>query len=1281
MEQFNIDLSGLEADQLLESTEAADAQLEEDQALEAQQQQNIADENAQAEADANLKGNDRKLPDSDPRSDGVGFNLPDIAAEVGSALTGGARDTVSSGLTFAERAGDMISGEANEPDYDGPDWKPLSGDKNPITKTWWGNFLRGGVHFATMAGGLVLAAKGAAALPFVGGVAAAGMGKFAALGKLGVAGKLGQGAIAGAASDVVSEYSQDENAMGALAKRFPQLDNPLATKDTDSPAMKTFKNVVEGMGIGMVADGMFMMIKKARGGAMAPVEELAEEAAESQKINSRNADVDAQKTEMGIRQMESPEFGAYKNEPIADPWQGSPTSRAADVDDAMKQRTRMEDEWLGNDSGSMDSLTTPAQLSRSADIAEMPVNELNRFYEETLGSEALGRLNETLRQGNLNPDTVLREAYVSMKGFQQMVEGRNGGDIPVEEYFEKLIGSPEAAKLTLDSGIGQKIVLMDLINASNTKQIRDMGIGAREINDVADVLDSDGPVSTMVERLRYGIEQVKTARYLWGQIGRNMQTPEGVERSAEQFFLNKLKESDLEVIRDIKTEANDATKAMLQFLQRSKDSANTEAILEAFSMAGGPNTLDDLYKYFVSKLKGGDWNGMGTSRLIKELQGVMVHSVLSGPKTPVRAIMGTATATTLRPLTQALGGAMFMDGPMLREGLAGLNALRQSLPEAFGLFKSKLNSYWSGEIATTGVRNFEFDPREQEWDAISQMMEMKGDDASMGEQMAFRIASVARGMNNTNLLTYSTKLMKSTDDAFGFIMARVRARQKALRQAMDNQNPGAAIEVTPAMLKEYEERFMAEFLDPEGNVNFDTDAALNFARQEATLTRDLSGFAAGLDQLAAKTPWVKPFIMFTKTGINGLELGLKHTPGFNALIKDERVVFNATAEMADKGELANIGITNAADLMQAKAIQKGRMAMGGAITTMAAMHFMDGNLTGNGPQDRQQRQMWIDAGWKPRSINLGGTWVSYDSFEPFNMMLSHIADIGDHYDLMGPEWTEKSLMKTALVMSQGVTSKSYMAGLQQFVDLFSMQPGQAERMIASLANNQIPLSSMRNELGKLFNPHMKELQSGFEDSIRNRNQLSEALSGEPLPTKYDFLTGKPINDWSFPTRMFNMISPVQFNLDYSPGKKLLFDSGYDLRVSAYATPTGVSLKDTPEVRSLYQQAMGKQNLQAKLDKLAKQPKVIESLAQMEKDRNAGRYGNDPKDYHHNKVIFTLFSDVQKRAWASIQDDPRVQQLVEAQRLGSATSEAIGRGQYGGAARTYEQAQELLNMAK
>ena len=30
-------------------------------------------------------------------------------------------------------------------------------------------------------------------------------------------------------------------------------------------------------------------------------------------------------------------------------------------------------------------------------------------------------------------------------------------------------------------------------------------------------------------------------------------------------------------------------------------------------------------------------------------------------------------------------------------------------------------------------------------------------------------------------------------------------------------------------------------------------------------------------------------------------------------------------------------------------------------------------------------------------------------------------------------------------------------------------------------------------------------------------------------------------------RMFNAVSPVNFNLDYSPGRELIFNSGYDLK--------------------------------------------------------------------------------------------------------------------------------------
>ena len=243
--------------------------------------------------------------------------------------------------------------------------------------------------------------------------------------------------------------------------------------------------------------------------------------------------------------------------------------------------------------------------------------------------------------------------------------------------------------------------------------------------------------------------------------------------------------------------------------------------------------------------------------------------------------------------------------------------------------------------------------------------------------------------------------------------------------------------------------------------------------------------------------------------------------------------------------------------MNAKALQQGRLAIGSAVISMAGMHFLNGGLTGNGPTDRQKRQVWMDAKYIPRSINIGGVWVSYDSFEPFSQILAAIADVGDHMDLMGEEWTEDQFLKISMVVAQAATSKSYLTALQSFVDLFSGKPGQQNRMIASLLNNQVPLAGLRNEVGKLFTPHMKELNSGWQDAIRNRNLISEKVAGGgALPIKYDLLNGQPVRDHDFVTRMFNSISPVQLNLDQSPGRKLLFESGYDLRMSTYYGPDG-----------------------------------------------------------------------------------------------------------------------------
>ena len=102
----------------------------------------------------------------------------------------------------------------------------------------------------------------------------------------------------------------------------------------------------------------------------------------------------------------------------------------------------------------------------------------------------------------------------------------------------------------------------------------------------------------------------------------------------------------------------------------------------------------------------------------------------------------------------------------------------------------------------------------------------------------------------------------------------------------------------------------------------------------------------------------------------------------------------------------------------------------------------------------------------------------------------------------------------------------------------------------------------------------------------------------------------------------------------------MFESKYDLRTSTYSAPDGsLDLSDLPVIRSAYQKAIGDQNIEAKLDKLAKDPKILNSLRE-----------KDPMlSYFHNKKIKNLFDEAKKIAWAKISKDPQIKALIEAEK--------------------------------
>ncbi len=1159
---------------------------------------------------------------ADPRNSDT-WGAKALIKEGQSILSGGLQDTASSIATFPERTVDALSGEMQrqreETGSYKPDFTPFGGYDNPIeTRTWWGKQLRGLVHFGSLAAGTILTAKAAAAT----GIVALPAGLIA-LSK----GNVVRGMAVGAVSDLVSKESDEQNALGALRDRYGWMDTPISTKDTDHPVVMKMKNIVEGMGIGLFFDGFAYTL--GRGGKKAV-----------KQIQDRNKNLKQATVQNGLAQLRrgEVEFRADKNAPISQPHQGAHITEV-EPQKAREQLSRTRNEW-GSEEGSTGSVTTPYERERIAMEGATDEEQVERIMRGLMSSAKFKAELDAVKGSIPKLAARWKEA---IEGHQRITQGRNAIEMSPQEYLKELLEAQPDIVDGIEIWTSKNVVIGDLVVGSLLKQLRDLGTAGREIADLVGLDDVDGPAKQVVDTMLTALYQTKKARFLKSDAFRQLQAG---------------KQPKSQIVDEVVTaEMQDTKDSIMSVLKIAKDDPDDNllnALFEAFSMMKDVNTLEDFDRWARTILKGGSLAPDGPARtgaLIRELEGVMSHSILSGPKTPVRAIMGTSTATFLRPLATALGAVVRYpfegDSATLRTSLAAVNGMIEAIPESFTLFREKLNSYWKGDIRTIKTRFSEYTQADDNWEILRRWAEDSGR-ADAGEVAAFRMANIARQMNNNNLFTYSTKIMAATDDAFGYILGRAKMREKAMRRVLDMQSiDGIKLpEINKDLMKAYEDDFYAQVFDKDGNI---IDEATKFARKEVTLTQDLTGFAKGLNDVFSAAPLAKPFFLFARTGVNGLALTGKYTPGFNFLVKEFNDI--AFANPADLASVNKYGIFTAEELANARALQTGRLAIGSGVVMMAINAWMRGDLNGNGPVDRQKRQVWIDGKWEPRTIKLGDVRIGYDNFEPFNLIMSTIADVGDASELMGEEWTENQLGKISLVVAQAITSKSYLAGIQSFVDLFGARPGQGPRIVASLANNTVPLAGLRNELGRLFTPYMREINSGVIQSIRNRNLLTEQIAGtQQLPKKYDILNGKPLKDWDFLTRAYNAVSPVTLNLEQSKGRQLLFNSGYDLRTSTYYAPDGTKLTDNAVVRSLFQQAIGVQNLELELDKLADDPKILASLEEMYKDIKSGRRGDfDVKDYYHNRIIESLFYRARRKAWAKISSQPNVQRVILEQR--------------------------------
>ena len=961
--------------------------------------------------------------------------------------------------------------------------------------------------------------------------------------------------------------------------------------------------------------------------------------------------------------------GRYKNiDSNANPGEGIVPTR-----DTTTQILNDADEIAGEISSRKGS--TSAALDPT-DLAIAAKHGPNGPIYKKLTNEFVGDPKYKAQLDSIDPAsrTVGDYGEGSLRRLEEIMEGRDAGNLSPEEYWGKeFLDQPlKAGNIDeldeLQRYMAEKLFVADAINSSLLSQLRDKAAAAGDMLGKQDIFTTDGVMSNIAKNLSAGLSNVKQTRLRWSLLGERLKAADGK--------LNKGMIDEVESIvsartSDLHDETVDGVRLMMDLLKKSDAPELVDGLLDVFKVSNDIHNWKDFDAWMRQKITGGEFKGkVKTGVLIRELQGVMVNSILSGPKTPLRAILGTTTNAYLNAFNEYAGAVLrspFNKDLVARKASAAkLKGMIEILPEAWQVFKENWNSKFTADFATIRTRYSEAPTRgDHNWNLFKTWTEANGTD---GDKAALYLANNARTLNNNKLLSWSPRALAATDDTFKWLLARARSKEVGMRQALEATGEDWA-KFDANLFKKAEEGHYRNLLDNDGNLDLSNDSWLNKQFKEITLTSELDGFSKKLDGLLNETPLLKPFYLFARTGLNGLNLSLKNTPLLGALHKESIDILRHSGD--DFTPLMKYGIENANDLANARNLFAGRQAVGATVVTGISGMYIGGQLTGNGPADRELKQSWINGGWKPNHIYIGDVGFNYTSLEPFNVIFSSIADIGDNMELMGTEWAEKRLQAVAFVLGRGLTSKTYMSGLDQLMQVVQMKPGAIDKAGANILNNSIPLAGMRNEFGKWINPYMKELNSDMWSSVRNRNQISEYAAGKPLAVKHDILNGKPINNWNIFGRSFNAISPVSMDIRRdTPGRRLLQESNYDLKTTTYSYG-GYSFAQDANVRSAFQKEIGSasiefrgkkfNNLEQALDYVSTLPDVEASVAKMKASvNNPALWDVDPTDYPHNTIIDNLVNQARSKAWAALNTKthpkyPLIQELkAEKDGLGSKT---------------------------
>ncbi len=527
-----------------------------------------------------------------------------------------------------------------------------------------------------------------------------------------------------------------------------------------------------------------------------------------------------------------------------------------------------------------------------------------------------------------------------------------------------------------------------------------------------------------------------------------------------------------------------------------------------------------------------------TSSNIKNLDGLYINSILSGPATQARNFWGNFYQSTGHPVLALLGTHLPGKGNELvrRQAVAALGATYESFMEMTDL----LPRIWNNN-----VKGLDFDsPNYQVWDeeltkTMAKIDAMKeSGQLNWLEETFYTTATTFRKLLVSPFFSPMMRAMGSVDSFFKVIAGRQIISRRAVEDAMatlgDRPLTSKSSEEFAELVQQYKAKHELDvfaedkltLIDPEA-----TELSRVFTFQQSI--KDADFMTKSLNTLASVPGGRLVGLTFVKTPSMILKGALGLTPGLSTIMKKNSQAYK-----------------NGSDYY--RAMRDGQEAMSYAIGISASTMGMAGVLTGAGPLSAQDNKAWRLAGNKPFTLKLPfGGEINYQGFEPATTIIGLFADLGAlgiKGDL-GPG-------TLASAIASNIINKSYLAQVASAAEILSTQDNSVQKIGANVARGIVPYSGARSQLGQLVDPYVREHRSAIEPTwswfMKKNAGLGLTTS---LPARTDPLTGKALERDGYGVgggnmlALLNMASPLGLRFSQNrtdPIHKMLFDSGVNI---------------------------------------------------------------------------------------------------------------------------------------